>query len=246
MDGWMHLKQTISCCVLQVRKDNFRQFPNLFLPAPSCCESTLVPLMGVGAALWAGISTVCSEQQFPLLSSSKSNSTKRKFSSNNYFSKREKVHILAVKTKGNEQKECSQKGAWFIFSLLIGLLKGSTFWNHFNVQCLWTFLFWFLCMELLKPPRIIRLHVNVTHVCRHPSKTCSTPDRDAHSLLLCISTLLPCLFLIHQGPSLRQRHTLTKGCHHSNKRERAKKIHCEEGEGENTARQRETERESIT
>lgn len=41
--------------------------------------------------------------------------------------------------------------------------------------------------------------------------------------LLCISTLLPCLFLIHQGPSLRQRHTLTKGCHHSNKRERAKK-----------------------
>lgn len=64
--------------------------------------------------------------------------------------------------------------------------------------------------------------------------------------LLCISTLLPCLFLIHQGPSLRQRHTLTKGCHHSNKRERAKKIHCEEGEGENTARQRETERESIT
>lgn len=64
--------------------------------------------------------------------------------------------------------------------------------------------------------------------------------------LLCISTLLPSLFLIHQGPSLRQRHTLTKGCHHSNKRERAKKIHCEEGEGENTARQRETERESIT
>ncbi len=37
------------------------------------------------------------------------------------------------------------------------------------------------------------------------------------------SWLLSCLFLIHQGPSLRQTHTLTKGCHHSNKREKAEK-----------------------
>lgn len=73
----------------------------------------------------------------------------------------------------------------------------------------------------------------------------SKSDWDVPCSLLCFSTLLPCLFLIYQGPSLRQTHTLTKGCHHSNKREKAKKIHCEEG-GENTVRGRETERESIT